>query len=151
MQPVVWKKIDGNGAADDVAGMDRESLVQAATAARLHAHAPYSKFLVGAALECADGSVFTGCNVENLSFGLTICAERVAIGAAVAAGKRDFRCIAVVTDTSVPASPCGACRQVMAEFHPSLRIILSTLGGKTEEFTLDQLLPRASTGILDKP
>jgi len=151
MQPGVWKKIDGRGVADDVAGMDRDSLVQAAKAARLHAHAPYSKFFVGAALECADGSVFTGCNVENLSFGLTICAERVAIGAAVAAGKRDFRCIAVAADTSEPVSPCGACRQVMAEFNPSLRIILSTLGGKAEEFTLDQLLPRASTGILDKP
>ena len=69
----------------------------------------------------------------------------------MAAGKRDFRCIAVAADTSEPVSPCGACRQVMAEFNPSLRIILSTLGGKTEEFTLDQLLPRASTGILDKP
>ena len=151
MQPGVWKKIDGRGVADDVADMDRDSLVQAAKAARLHAHAPYSKFFVGAALECSDGSVYTGCNVENLSFGLTICAERVAIGAAVAAGKRDFRCIAVAADTSEPVSPCGACRQVMAEFNPSLRIILSTLGGKAEEFTLDQLLPRASTGILDKP
>ena len=151
MQRGLWKKIDGRGVSDDVAGMDRDSLVQAAKAARLHAHAPYSNFFVGAALECADGSVFTGCNVENLSFGLTICAERVAIGAAVAAGKRDFRCIAVAADTSEPVSPCGACRQVMAEFNPALPIILSTLGGKTEEFTLDQLLPRASTGILDKP
>lgn len=151
MQQVVWKKIDGNPPAGECEPMDRASLIQAASGTRLHAHAPYSQFAVGAALECADGSVFTGCNVENLSFGLTICAERVAIGAAVAAGKRDFHCIAIVTDTSVPASPCGACRQVMAEFNPSLRIILSTLGGNTEEFTLDQLLPRASTGILDKP
>ena len=151
MQPGVWKKFDAGRREGDVAAMDRDSLVQAATGARLHAHAPYSQFAVGAALECSDGSVFTGCNVENLSFGLTMCAERVAIGAAVAAGKRDFRCIAVAADTSEPVSPCGACRQVMAEFNPSLRIILSTLGGKTWEFTLDELLPRASTGILDKP
>jgi cytidine deaminase len=101
--------------------------------------------------ECADGTVFTGCNVENLSFGLTMCAERVAIGAAVVAGHRDFRCIAIVADTDSPISPCGACRQVMAEFHPSLKILSATLDGKTEEFTLDQLLPRASTGILNRP
>ena len=134
-----------------VSGMDKESLVRAAVEARQNAHAPYSRFAVGAALECEDGSVFTGCNVENLSFGLTICAERVAIGAAVAAGRRDFRCIAVVADADVPVSPCGACRQVMAEFHPALAIVSSTLDGKIEEFTLDKLLPRASTGILNRP
>jgi cytidine deaminase len=134
-----------------VSGMDKESLVRAAVEARQNAHAPYSRFAVGAALECEDGSVFTGCNVENLSFGLTICAERVAIGAAVAVGRRDFRCIAVVADTDVPVSPCGACRQVMAEFHPALAIVSSTLDGKIEEFTLDKLLPRASTGILNRP
>ena len=134
-----------------VSGMDKESLVRAAVEARQNAHAPYSRFAVGAALECEDGSVFTWCNVENLSFGLTICAERVAIGAAVAAGRRDFRCIAVVADTDVPVSPCGACRQVMAEFHPALAIVSSTLDGKIEEFTLDKLLPRASTGILNRP
>ncbi len=131
--------------------MNRESLVQAAIEARLNAHAPYSNFPVGAAIECSDGTVFTGCNVENLSFGLTMCAERVAVGAAVAAGHRDFRCVAVVAETNVPISPCGACRQVLAEFHPSLPIISSTLDGITEEFVLDQLLPRASTGILNRP
>ena len=131
--------------------MNRESLVQAAIEARRNAHAPYSNFPVGAAIECSDGTVFTGCNVENLSFGLTMCAERVAVGAAVAAGHRDFLCVAVVAETNGPISPCGACRQVLAEFHPSLPIISSTLDGKTEEFVLDQLLPRASTGILNRP
>jgi cytidine deaminase len=131
--------------------MENSRLVEAAITARSEAHAPYSNFAVGAALECEDGTVFTGCNVENLSFGLTMCAERVAIGAAVVAGHRDFRCIAIVADTDSPISPCGACRQVMAEFHPSLKILSATLDGKTEEFTLDQLLPRASTGILNRP
>ena len=131
--------------------MKNSRLVETAIAVRSEAHAPYSNFAVGAALECADGTVFTGCNVENLSFGLTMCAERVAIGAAVVAGHRDFRCIAIVADTDSPISPCGACRQVMAEFHPSLKILSATLDGKTEEFTLDQLLPRASTGILNRP
>jgi cytidine deaminase len=131
--------------------MSTSALVETAIAARSEAHAPYSNFAVGAALECADGTVFTGCNVENLSFGLTMCAERVAIGAAVVAGHRDFRCIAIVADTDSPISPCGACRQVMAEFHPSLKILSATLDGKTEEFTLEQLLPRASTGILNRP
>jgi len=146
-----WKKIDATASADDLFDMNPESLVQAAIEARRNAHAPYSNFPVGAAIECSDGTVFTGCNVENLSFGLTMCAERVAVGAAVAAGHRDFRCVAVVAETNVPISPCGACRQVLAEFHPSLPIISSTLDGKTEEFVLDQLLPRASTGILNRP
>jgi cytidine deaminase len=131
--------------------MENSRLVEAAAIARANAHAPYSNFAVGAALECEDGTVFTGCNVENLSFGLTMCAERVAIGSAVAAGQRAFRRIAVVAATDVPISPCGACRQVMAEFHPALKILSATLDGKTEEFTLEQLLPRASTGILNRP
>lgn len=126
-------------------------LVESAIIARTQAHAPYSNFPVGAALECEDGTVFTGCNVENLSFGLTICAERVAIGAAVASGRRRFRQIAVAADTDLPISPCGACRQVMAEFNPSLKIISSNMKGRTEEFSLADLLPRASTGILNRP
>ena len=131
--------------------MNRESLVQAAIEARRNAHAPYSNFPVGAAIECSDGTVFTGCNVENLSFGLTMCAERVAIGTAVAAGQRAFRRIAVVAATDVPISPCGACRQVMAEFNPSLAIISGNLKGRSERFSLAELLPRASTGILNRP
>ena len=131
--------------------MDYTSLIQAAISARERAHAPYSGFAVGAALRCADGTVFSGCNVENLSFGLTICAERVAVGAATAAGKRDFQCIAIAADTVEVISPCGACRQVLAEFNPSLAIVSANLGGKSEEFSLGQLLPRASRGILNKP
>jgi len=131
--------------------MSTSALVETAIAARSEAHAPYSNFAVGAALKCADGTVFTGCNVENLSFGLTMCAERVAIGAAVVAGHRDFRCIAIVADTDSPISPCGACRQVMAEFNPSLAIISGNLKGRSERFSLAELLPRASTGILNRP
>ena len=131
--------------------MDYSSLIQAAKQARENAHAPYSGFFVGAALLCADGSIFTGCNVENLSFGLTMCAERVAVGAAIAAGTTDFRCIAIVADSDEVISPCGACRQVLAEFHPTLRVISANLFGKSEEFSLEVLLPRASTGILNKP
>jgi len=131
--------------------MIRSTLVETAISARTRAHAPYSNFAVGAALECSDGTVFTGCNVENLSFGLTMCAERVAVGAAVAAGHREFRCIAIVADTDAPISPCGACRQVMAEFNPALKIVSSNLAGLAEEFSLADLLPRASTGILNRP
>ncbi len=130
--------------------MDYSSLIQAAIAVREHAHAPYSRFAVGAALRCADGTVFSGCNVENLSFGLTMCAERVAVGAAIAAGRRDFQCIAIVADTDEVISPCGACRQVLAEFHPGLAIVSANLSGKSQEFFLEQLLPRASTGILNR-
>jgi cytidine deaminase len=125
--------------------------IAAATKARESAYAPYSNFAVGAALVAADGRIFTGCNVENLSFGLTMCAERVAIGKALSEGVKDFAAIAIVANTAQPVSPCGACRQVMAEFAPALRVILSTLDGKTEEWTLDLLLPRAATGILDRP
>lgn len=131
--------------------MIRSTLVETAISARTRAHAPYSNFAVGAALECSDGTVFTGCNVENLSFGLTMCAERVAVGAAVSAGHREFRCIAIVADTDAPISPCGACRQVMAEFNPALKIVSSNLAGLAEEFSLADLLPRASTGILNRP
>ena len=91
-------------------GMDDDELVDAAWSARENAHAPYSGFKVGAALLAADGRVFTGCNVENLSYGLTMCAERVAIGGAVAAGVGEFAVIVVVAETGVPVSPCGACR-----------------------------------------
>ncbi len=129
--------------------MDWDSLVKAAWETRDKAYAPYSNFHVGAALLAEDRRVFTGCNVENLSYGLTNCAERVAIGAAVAAGVRRFLAVAVVADTAVPISPCGACRQVLAEFGVP-RILLAN---RTErvEFTLEELLPRAATGILDRP
>ena len=130
-------------------GMDMEEvLIAAAWRARDGAYAPYSKFAVGAALLAADGRIFTGCNVENLSYGLTMCAERVAVGAAVAAGAREFVAVAVVADTGVPISPCGACRQVLAEFGVP-RVILANRQERVE-FALAELLPRSSAGILDR-
>lgn len=128
--------------------MNLDALQKVAWEAREHAYAPYSKFSVGAALLAADGRIFSGCNVENLSYGLTNCAERVAIGTAVAAGAREFLVVAVVAETGVPVSPCGACRQVLAEFGVP-RVLLAN---RTEslEFTLEELLPRASAGILDR-
>ncbi|MFU8893959.1 MAG: cytidine deaminase [Luteolibacter sp.] len=128
--------------------MSENDLIGAAWQVRERAYAPYSKFKVGAALLADDGRVFTGCNVENLSFGLTNCAERVAIGNAVAAGACGFDAIFVVADTAEPVSPCGACRQVMAEFGVK-RIVLANRSSR-EEFTLEELLPRACTGILDR-
>ncbi|NQW99440.1 cytidine deaminase [bacterium] len=129
--------------------MDLEILVETAWQARAMAYAPYSNFAVGAALLAADGRIFVGCNVENISYGLTNCAERVAIGAAVAAGVRDFQAVAVVAETGVPVSPCGACRQVLAEFGVP-RVILANRSERLE-FSLEELLPRASSGILDRP
>ncbi|MFM2198930.1 MAG: hypothetical protein RLZZ505_2362 [Verrucomicrobiota bacterium] len=126
-----------------------DELISAAWGARDKAYAPYSNFQVGAALLATEGRVFSGCNVENISYGLTNCAERVAIGAAVAAGVRSFEKVVVVADTAQPISPCGACRQVLAEFGVK-KVILAN---RTErlEFSLEELLPRASTGILDRP
>jgi len=121
----------------------------AALAARLHAYAPYSGFNVGAVISSTDGRLFAGCNVENLSYGLTICAERNAIFAAVAAGVREFVDITIVAATREPISPCGACRQVMAEFG-DFKIVSATLDGKIFESTVHEMLPRGSTGILDR-
>ena len=129
--------------------MNWDQLVKAAWQAREVAYAPYSNFAVGAALLATDGRIFLGCNVENISYGLTNCAERVAIGAAVAAGVREFLAVAVVADTGVPISPCGACRQVLAEFGVP-RVMLANRSERLE-FTLAELLPRASSGILDRP
>ncbi len=128
--------------------MDWDHLVELAWETRLKAHAPYSQFQVGAALLASDGRVFTGCNVENLSYGLTMCAERVAIGAAIAAGANQFEAVAVVADTGVPISPCGACRQVLAEFGVP-KVLLANRSERLE-FSLEELLPRASAGILDR-
>ena len=129
---------------------DLERLIVAAREARNHAYAPYSRFSVGSALLCENGKIFTGANVENISFGLTICAERVALGCAVAHGERSFRMLAVVADSVEPVSPCGACRQVLAEFAPDLQIISATLTGKRFDSVLGTLLPRAKTGILER-
>ncbi len=121
-----------------------QELLQAAAEARKQAYAKYSNFLVGAALLANDGSVFLGCNVENSSFGLTICAERTAVTAAVTAGQRNFRAIALVTER--PTAPCGACRQVLAEFCGNdfpIHLASAEDLGKVKEFTLGELLPEA--------
>jgi cytidine deaminase len=128
-----------------------QQLVAQAIAVAGRAYAPYSKFLVGAVLVGKDGRTFAGCNVENISFGLTICAERNAVFAAVAAGCREFARIVIVADTEVPASPCGACRQVLAEFNPDLEVVLTNFRGQSETFHLSELLPRPTAGILDRP
>jgi len=127
---------------------DKE-LINCAIAVLDKAYAPYSRFPVGAALVCENGEVFVGCNVENLSFSLTQCAEKVAVSTAVTAGNRKFKCIAIVADTVEVISPCGACRQVLAEFNPHIRIISANKNGDRQVFLLDDLLPRPATGILN--
>ena len=128
--------------------MTSEMLVQMAADVRIKAYAPYSDFKVGAALRVATGEVFTGCNVENVSYGLTICAERVAVGSAVQAGATEFDRLAIVSDSAEPVVPCGACRQVLAEFCPDLAIVSRTVTGVTAEFTLSALFPKPRQGIL---
>jgi len=124
-------------------------LIEAATRARSRAHAPYSKFSVGAALLTKSGTIFTGCNVENVSLGLTICAERSAVAAAVAGGDKELAAIAIVTDFPEPVFPCGACRQVLAEFNPELEVVASTIGGRNETALLSKLLPCSDQKILE--
>jgi len=116
-------------------------LVQSARAVRGRAYAPYSRFQVGAALLGSSGEVFTGCNVENASFGLTVCAERNAIAAAIAAGQRSFDAIAIASGVAPPAPPCGACRQVLSEFAPEIKVILVSTSGPAQRMKLSKLLP----------
>lgn len=123
---------------------DGGALVAKAREVMARAHAPYSRFCVGAAVEADDGRVFVGCNVENASYGLTVCAERMAVGAAVAGGARKFRRIAVTTGVEPPGPPCGACRQVLAEFGLDVEVIAA--GPKSERrWVLRTLLPDAFT------
>jgi cytidine deaminase len=120
--------------------MDR--LAEAALAAREHAFAPFSKFRVGAALEDASGRVHTGCNVENATYGLTICAERVAVFKATSEGVRQFRRIAIAADTDQLTPPCGACRQILWEFCGDIEVVLLNPRGATESLRLKDLFPR---------
>ena len=118
------------------------TLIEAAIDARNKAHAPYSHFHVGAAIEAVDGRVFTGCNVENATYGLSVCAERVAIFKAISEGVRKFQRIAVSADTDVLTPPCGACRQILWEFCGDIEVTLTNLKGKTETLRLKDFNPR---------
>jgi cytidine deaminase len=120
-----------------------ESLIQAAADVRENAYAPFSDFRVGSALETDDGEVITGCNVESASYGLTVCAERVAIWKAISQGKRKIKHIAVVADTEELTPPCGVCRQIIWEFGGDIPVILANLKGKRETVQMKELLPRA--------
>ncbi len=120
--------------------MYAKELIERAKKARENAYAPYSKFKVGAAILTEDGEIYTGVNVENASFGLTVCAERVALFKAVSDGKRSFKAIAVVADTEEPVPPCGACRQVLSEFG-DMEVIMANLKGDVKIARLRDLLP----------
>jgi cytidine deaminase len=120
-----------------------QALIDAAKRARLQSVAPFSEFLVGAAVRAANGTVYTGCNVESASYGLTVCAERVAIWKALSEGERQFTELAVVADTGSLTPPCGTCRQIIWEFCKHAKIVLANLQGKTETVSILDLLPRA--------
>ena len=122
---------------------DIESLIEAAKRARMQSVAPFSNFRVGAAIKTADGKVYTGCNVESASYGLTVCAERVAIWKALSEGERQFTDLAVVADTETLTPPCGTCRQIIWEFARGAKIVFANLEGQSEEFQIADLLPRA--------
>ncbi|MHB1223746.1 MAG: cytidine deaminase [Gemmatimonadaceae bacterium] len=130
-----------------VSATDLQRLVVAAELARTAAYAPYSRFRVGAALLCRDASgaerIVTGCNVENASYPAGLCAERVAVGTAVGLGTTQFRALAIATDAARPSSPCGICRQVLAEFAPDLEVISVAGNGRTDRWSLATLLPFA--------
>jgi len=121
----------------------QKELVEAAKSVRERAIAPFSNFKVGAALLGENGEIFTGCNIENASYGLTMCAERVAIFKAVSEGAKDFTKICVAADTEELTPPCGACRQIIWEFCGDVEIVLTNLKGKTETIRMRELLPRA--------
>jgi cytidine deaminase len=132
--------------------MSNIALLAAARAARLHALAPFSRFQVGAALETEDGQIMTGCNVENATYGLTICAERVAMFKAISEGHRRFVRVAVVADTEAPTPPCGACRQILWELGGDLEVILGNLTAETGRYRMRDLLPLPfDARLLDKP
>lgn len=120
-----------------------QELIEIAKQARLHSIAPFSDFLVGAAVRTAEGKVYTGCNVESASYGLTVCGERVAIWKALSEGERDFTELAIVADTEALTPPCGTCRQIIWEFCKNAQLVLANLHGETEQCSIKELLPRA--------
>jgi len=121
----------------------QDQLIEQATAARLRSVAPFSNFLVGAALQTDEGKVFSGCNVESASYGLTVCAERIAIWKALSEGERDFARLVIVADTEQLTPPCGTCRQIIWEFCKHATIVLANLHGQKEELHVADLIPRA--------
>ena len=118
-----------------------QELINRAKEARLKAYAPYSKFQVGSAVLTENDSIFTGCNIENVSLGLSICAERVAIFKAISSGCKSIKAIAIICDTEEPCSPCGACRQVMVEFSPDMKVIMVNIENKFKIVKARELLP----------
>jgi cytidine deaminase len=120
-----------------------QQLIKTAKSARLRSIAPFSNFLVGAAVKTAEGKVYTGCNVESASYGLTVCAERVAIWKALSEGERQFTELAIVADTEALTPPCGTCRQIIWEFAKNATIVLGNLRGETQVVSIRELLPRA--------
>ena len=123
--------------------MTDRKLIEAATDIMANSYSPYSRFKVGAAVECSDGTVFTGCNIENAAFGATMCAEAAAIASAVSAGKRDFIRIAITSEGSVYCFPCGACRQLLSEFSPNIEVLCARADGRYVSYSLSSLLPMA--------
>ncbi len=123
-----------------------QKLIDQAKEARLKAYVPYSNFAVGSALMTENGTIFSGCNIENVSLGITICAERVTIYKAISNGFKSFKAIAIVGDTEEPCSPCGACRQVMIEFSPNMEVIMTNLQNMIEIVKAKDLLPFAFKG-----
>ena len=119
-----------------------DALIAAAKHSREHAHAKFSNFKVGAALRAVSGRIYGGCNVENATYGLTICAERVAIFKAISEGERKFDAIAVVTDTAMLTPPCGACRQIIWEFCGDVQVVMASVKGKVETVRMSQLFPK---------
>lgn len=130
----------GSGAAAD-SSVPESWLIASARIAQANAHAPYSKFRVGASIETADGVVFSGCNVENASYPAGVCAERGALAAAIVSGARKFTRIVIVTDADAPSPPCGVCRQALVEFAPALDVISVAARGRTQRWSLADLLP----------
>ncbi len=127
--------------------MSDEELLRLASEVRERAYAPYSRFKVGAAVVGASGAVYVGCNVENASYPLCVCAERTAIGTAIAAGERAISRVVVITDSSPPASPCGGCRQVIWEFGPEAEVVVAGVNGEQHTTTIRALLPQGFDGV----
>ena len=121
--------------------MTDRKLIDIATDVMVNSYSPYSRFKVGAAIECADGTIFTGCNIENAAFGATMCAEAAAVASAVSAGKRKFRRIAITSDGSAYCFPCGTCRQLLSEFSPDMEVLSARADGRYVSYPLSTLLP----------